>query len=411
MQLVLTGIHQRTTPVALREQLAFDQSNLAAALAALRAQAHEAMILSTCNRVEIIAWMDDQADPAQLATFLTGWHGLQPEDIAPHIFTRTGEAAVHHLFRLAAGLDSMVLGEEQIMSQLKEAAQAATDAGALGPALRRLIDGALSAGKLVRSKTGIARLNLSVVSVAVDLARRANGGLGDQRVLIVGAGRMAELALKHLHARAGSLLVTSRSPERAAALAVRFGVRSAAIADLPALIAASDVVFSCTSCSTPIIDREMAAQAAAGRAVPLTLIDLAVPRDIAPEVAIIPQVLLFDVDAMRVICESNRAARAAEVSAAEQLVTGEVEKFEQWLASQKAVPTIRALRERAEQIRAGELERTLARLPNLGQREQELIGALSAAIVNKLLHQPISALKNPREAEEMMLAAQRLFQL
>lgn len=169
------------------------------------------MILSTCNRVEIAAWVDAAAEPTLLAQFLADWHGLDSQLVRPHVITEQGERAVRHLFRLAAGLDSMVLGEEQIMSQLKDAAQAAAEVGILGPHLRRLLDAALATGKLVRTQTAIARLNLSVVLVAVDLARRATDTLADQHVLIIGAGRMAELTLKHVHAQAATTTVASRT--------------------------------------------------------------------------------------------------------------------------------------------------------------------------------------------------------
>ena len=410
MQLVLTGIHQRTTPVALRERLAFDQAGRMAALQALREHAHEALILSTCNRVEIAAWLDDYTDPQVIARFLSEWHDLEADALTPHVITRTGEAAVHHLFHLAAGLDSMVLGEAQIMWQIKEAAEVAASSGALGPHLRRLVDGALTTGKLVRTETGIARLNLSVVSVAVELARKASGGLCDLRVLVVGAGRMAELAIKHLHGEVGELTVASRSPARATALAHHFGVHSASIDQLAALVAANDVVVCCTSAPEPVIDVAMVEHAAT-RSTPLVLVDLAVPRDVEPQAGQVPNVRLFDVDAMQALCEANRCARAGEINAAERLVDGEVTKFMQWWSSQKVVPTIRALREHAETIRAAELERTLTQLRHLGPREQAAIGALSAAIINKLLHQPIASLKNPGDSDDLAGAVQRLFQL
>lgn len=411
MQLVLTGIHQRTTPVALRERLAFDEPGRVAALRALREQAHEAFILSTCNRVEIATWLDDHADPKLVARFLTEWHDLDVDALAPHVITRTSEAAVRHLFHLAAGLDSMVLGEAQIMWQLKEAAEAASANGALGPHLRRLVDGALTTGKLVRTETGIARMNLSVVSVAVELARKASGRLRDRRVLVVGAGRMAELAIKHLHGEAGELTVTSRSLERAMALASHFGVNSAPIGELAELVAVNDIVVCCTSAPEPVIDVAMVERAAANRIRPLVLVDLAVPRDVEPQAGQVPNVRLFDVDAMQALCEANRNARACEISAAEQLVDGEVAKFMHWWSNQRVVPTIRALRERAEAIRTTELERTLTQLRHLGPQEQAAIGALSAAIINKLLHQPIASLKNPGEADDLVGAVQRLFQL
>lgn len=411
MQLVTTGIHQRTAHVELRERLAFDDATLGAALRELRLFTSEACILSTCNRVEVFALMDDEADPSELALFFADWHHLDANVIAPHLFVKTGEDAVRHMFRLAAGLDSMVIGEEQILGQIRTALQAATDADALGPHLRRMIESALAAGKLARTKTNIARLNLSVVSVAVDLAHQSVGTFDQKRVLVVGAGRMAELAIKHLHGVVAELTVTNRTACRAAVLAERYGVQHAPFEQLATLLHQHDIVVSCTASPGPVFHVEQIAQAAAGRAHPLVLLDLAVPRDIDPEAAALPNVLLFDVDAMQAISAANRAARAAEIGTAEALVCIEVEKFMAWWASQRIVPTIRALRERAEEIRAAEVQRTLARLPHLGPSEQAAIGALSAAIVNKLLHTPIASLKNPHDSDDLVMAVQRLFQL
>lgn len=410
MQLVITGIHQRTAPVALRERLAFDSEQLAGALVALRDQVSEACIISTCNRVEVYALVAEGANPALVGTFLANWHNLPTATLAEHSFTLTGADAVRHLFRVAAGLDSMVLGEDQIVGQIRGAVQHAVDAQAIGPNLRRLFDSALMAGKLVRTNTGISRLNLSVVSVAIDCARQTFGTL-QQRVLIIGAGRMAELALKHLHATGATATVISRTAERAATLAARYGVAHAPMSALDAQLATSDVVLSCTSAPEIIISAQQVAIATRQRECPLVLLDLAVPRDIDPLATLLPGVRLFDVDGMQAICAANRAARAAEVDAAEELISSEVTKFMTWWSSQRVVPTIRALRDHAELIRTAELERTLSRFPNLGPAEQAAIGALSAAIVNKLLHSPITSLKNPRQADELVYAVQQLFQL
>lgn len=411
MQLIITGIHQRTAHVELRERLAFDEATLHAALCELRLFTSEACILSTCNRVEVFALMEDDADPAELALFFADWHHLDAEVLAPHMFVKTGEEAVRHLFRLAAGLDSMVIGEEQILGQIRTALQAAADADAIGPHLRRLIEGALAAGKLARTKTNIARLNLSVVSVAVDLARQSVSSFEGKHVLVVGAGRMAELAIKHLHGLVAQLTVVNRTAARAAELAERYAVQFAPFEELATLLHANDIVVTATASQRHILQVADVVEAVEGRAHPLVLLDLAVPRDIAPEVASLANVLLFDVDAMQAISAANRAARVAEIDAAEAVVCIEVEKFMAWWASQRIVPTIRALRERAEEIRAAELERTLARLPHLGPSEQAAIGALSAAIVNKLLHSPITSLKNPHDADDLAMAVQRLFQL
>ncbi|GAB4214431.1 MAG: glutamyl-tRNA reductase [Roseiflexaceae bacterium] len=413
MQLIITGVHQRTTPILLRERLAFPAPTLPAALDALREVVGEGLILSTCNRVEVYGLVgSEDHDEQALRRFFAGYKDLPLDDLTPHTFTYTGADAVRHLFRLAAGLDSMVLGEDQIMGQLKAATAAAEEHGLLGQMLHRLTQSALAAGKLVRSQTGIGRARLSVVSVALDLARSTLGSLSGQRVLIVGAGRMAELALKHLEdERPLAVGIINRTAERAQALAERYGATAWMCDELEQALRCHDVVICCTAAPNVVIEAPLAERVSAGRVTPLLLLDLAVPRDVAREVAALPNVRLFDVDDMQAISAENRAARAAEISRAEALIEDEVTKFMEWWATQQVVPTIRALRERAEAIRAAELERALSRLPNLSEREQAAISALSAAIVNKLLHQPIATLKNPEGGGELAQAVQRLFQL
>jgi glutamyl-tRNA reductase len=411
-QLVIIGTHQRICPVAVRERLAFGPANIQPALQALRAYADEGFIISTCNRVEIGGLVSDGDGEQALMRFLTDSHHLSAEELAPHLYIHTGAEAVKHLFRLASGLDSMVLGEDQIQVQIKASLAEARAAGMAGQLISRLLESALAVGKLVRTQTGIARSHLSVVSVALDIARDALGDLAERRVLIVGAGRMAELALKHLRgATSDALGIANRTYERAQELASAYGATAYPFEQLEEAIAAADVVVSCTAAPELVISAEMLARARAGRETPQVLLDLAVPRDIDPEVAQLPGVRLVGVDDMRAICEANRAARTAEVARAEDLVAAEVVRFMDWLAMQQVVPTIRALRERAETIRATELQRTLAKLPDLSPREQEAIGALSMAIVNKLLHQPIATLKDLESNGQMAQAVKQLFQL
>jgi glutamyl-tRNA reductase len=411
-QLVIIGTHQRICPVAVRERLAFGPANIQPALQALRAYADEGFIISTCNRVEIGGLVSDGDGEQALMRFLTDSHHLSAEELAPHLYIHTGAEAVKHLFRLASGLDSMVLGEDQIQVQIKASLAEARAAGMAGQLISRLLESALAVGKLVRTQTGIARSHLSVVSVALDIARDALGDLAERRVLIVGAGRMAELALKHLRgATSDALGIANRTYERAQELASAYGATAYPFEQLEEAIAAADVVVSCTAAPELVISAEMLARARAGRETPQVLLDLAVPRDIDPEVAQLPGVRLVGVDDMRAICEANRAARTAEVARAEDLVAAEVARFMDWLAMQQVVPTIRALRERAETIRATELQRTLAKLPDLSPREQEAIGALSMAIVNKLLHQPIATLKDLESNGQMAQAVKQLFQL
>jgi glutamyl-tRNA reductase len=305
----------------------------------------------------------------------------------------------------------MVLGEDQIVAQLKDALLAAHAAGAVGGALHRLLHGALAAGKLARSRTGISGGRLSVVSVAIDMARQALGGLLAARVLVVGAGRMAELALKHLADEPGvSATVINRTLARAEELAARHGAAALPLTRLAEGLGAADVVIAATAAPGLVIDAALAARAVAGRE-RLVLLDLAVPRDIDRGAGDVPGVTLLDVDDMRPVCEANRAARAAEVARAEELVEEAVESYMAWWSAQQVVPTIRALRERAEAIRLAELERTLARCPELSDRERQAMVALSAAIVNKLLHGPITTIKSPEASAELIQAARELFRL
>ncbi|HEY1015295.1 MAG TPA: glutamyl-tRNA reductase [Herpetosiphonaceae bacterium] len=412
MQLVVVGAHQRTAPVAIRERLAFPEQSLQPALQALRMHAAEACIISTCNRVEVYGLVD-QADPGRaLRSFLAQWHGLDEDELTPHLYTFCGADAARHLLRTAAGLDSMALGEDQIMAQLKAALGQAQAAAALGPLLQRLLASALATGKQVRAQTGIARAQLSVVSVALQLARQTLGGLDGQRVLVVGAGRTAELALKHLKSeRLAGLQLVSRTLERTQALAERFGAAAWPLDELPAALSRADVVIACTSAETLVIEAAQVQAAAAGRSTPLLLLDLAVPRDIDRQVAALPGVRLFDVDDMQAVSAANRAARAAEIGAAEAIVNKETDKFMAWWSSQEVLPTIRALREHAEAIRAAELQRALARLPELSEEAQATVAALTSAIINKLLHHPITTLKAPESDAQLAQAAQQLFQL
>lgn len=372
----------------------------------------EGYILSTCNRVELYGVMCDVPDEQALARFLAEWKEIAPDALLPHVYTLTGDEAVRHVFRLASGLDSMVLGEDQIVSQIKTAMVAAHEAGTLGNGLHRLLQSALATGKLVRTETGIARTPVSVVSVALDLARQMLGSLSGKRVAVIGAGRMAELTLKHLHCdRSTAVCVLSRTYARAVALAERFGTEAASLSHLELALHDSDVVISCTSAPGIVLDIATVRRALAGRASPLLLLDLAVPRDIDQQVAMLPGVQLCDVDDLQTLSLANHAQRAAEVAKAEALVAHEVAALGEWWAAQQVVPTIRALRARAEAIREAELQRTLARLPDLSPREQQAVQALSTAIINKLLHQPITMLKDPHAGGDLAQAVQQLFQL
>ncbi len=408
MQLFVTGAHQRTAPLFIRERLAFDAASMPAALDDLHRSVEEGLILSTCNRTEIIALVPDAAaGTALLHDFLARRCGIAAKDLAPDLYTYSDDEAVHHVFRLAAGLDSTVIGEGQIMSQIKDAQAAARDAGMMGKTLHRLINRALAAGKRVRTETQIATQHVSVVSVALDLARLQMGSLAAKRIAVVGAGRVAELALKHL--KGHDVTVYNRTVAHAEDLARRYAVKSRPLGALAHEIGTYDLAISSTTAPHVVITADMIEQASSARKLSV-LLDLAVPRDIDPAVAS-AGVRLFDIDGIQEIAEANRAVRAAEIESAEAMVAAEVRAFMEWWSAQEIVPTIQALRERAEIIRAAELQRTLARLPDLTPQQQEAVQALSSAIVNKLLHEPIVTLKDPAVGNELAGAVRRLFHL
>jgi glutamyl-tRNA reductase len=397
----------------MRERLAFGAEAMHAALLSLRQYADEGFIISTCNRVEVGGLVASGAEGEQaLMRFLCDWHHVPLEHLAPHLYTFSGADAVRHLFRLASGLDSIVLGEDQVMVQLKTALADAQAAGATGQRVNRLLHSALTTGKLVRTRTDIARSHLSTVSIALDIARQTLGDLRRRRVLLVGAGKIAELALKHLRGEPPrSLVVMSRTFARARELADAYGVQAQPFEQLEQELREADVVVSCTASSDVVISAELVERARRGVTAPLLLLDQAVPRDIDERVKDLPNARLFDIDDIQAICEANRAARAAAVAQAEALIEEAVAKFMEWWVGQDVVPTIRALREHAEGIRLAEIERTLAKLPDLSQRQQDAIQALSAAIVNKLLHQPIATMKDPETGGQLAQAVQQLFQL
>ncbi|GIW01025.1 glutamyl-tRNA reductase [Roseiflexus sp.] len=413
MHITLIGVHQRNTPVTVRERLAFSLRELPDALLALRRYVEEGIILSTCNRVEVCAVTHDSVGgDAALKSFLAEQRGVDQAVFVPSLYIYHNEAVVRHLYRLAAGLDSMVLGEDQIVGQIKEALAIAHASGAIGPVLHRVLHGALAAGKRARTHTGIASGHVSVVSVAIDALRQHADLLKQGRALVIGAGHMAELTLKHLIAEGCSAItVINRTETRAGALAQRYGVAWRPWGDLSDALAMSDMVVSCTSAPGIVVSWQMVERAAVGRSVPLLLFDLAVPRDIDQRVVEIPGVHLYDVDALEPICVTNRAMRAAEAQRAEAIIDGEVAKFMEWWVAQQAVPTIRALRERAEAIRDAEIRRALARCPELSPQQRETVVALSTAIINKLLHEPIVALRDPEAGSELVSAVRRLFNI
>ena len=417
MQVILLGVSHRTAPVELRERLDFSSRDLGAAIEALalRPSAAETVVLSTCNRSEIYVASGDPARAREEVTgFLSEYHRLPESVFTPHLFSHDSEAAVRHLFRVAAGLDSIVVGEPQILGQVKDAFQAAAEHHRAGPVLSKLFHWSFLVGKRVRTETGLGEGAVSVSFAAVALARKIFGQLNGRRVLVVGAGEISTLTAQHLRANGvGEILVTSRTQAHAEALAASVNGRSVPWDDLAQGVAASDIVVTATGSQRPIITR---AQVEAGRhrRDPLFIIDIAVPRDVEASVGDIEQVFLYNVDDLQTLVQENLSRRSSEVDRAEAIVAEEVAKFGAWQRSRGAVPTIVALRERFDRIRRSELNRLDGKLSGLTPEARTRVDEVTRLIVEKLLLEPTEQLKGLPDEETQVAyteAINRLFRL
>ena len=417
MQVILLGVSHRTAPVELRERLDFSSRDLGAAIEALalRPSAAETVVLSTCNRSEIYVASGDPARAREDVTgFLSEYHRLPESVFTPHLFSHDSEAAVRHLFRVAAGLDSIVVGEPQILGQVKDAFQAAAEHHRAGPVLSKLFHWSFLVGKRVRTETGLGEGAVSVSFAAVALARKIFGQLNGRRVLVVGAGEISTLTAQHLRANGvGEILVTSRTQAHAEALAASVNGRSVPWDDLAQGVAASDIVVTATGSQRPIITR---AQVEAGRhrRDPLFIIDIAVPRDVEASVGDIEQVFLYNVDDLQTLVQENLSRRSSEVDRAEAIVAEEVAKFGAWQRSRGAVPTIVALRERFDRIRRSELNRLDGKLSGLTPEARTRVDEVTRLIVEKLLLEPTEQLKGLPDEETQVAyteAINRLFRL
>jgi glutamyl-tRNA reductase len=407
--LLVVGISHRTAPLDVRERLAFTEEAVPPALRELGTlpTIGEAMLLSTCNRVEIYA-ATRGAPPAAVADlrhFLATVRQVEDAVLAPHLYDRVGPAAVKHVFRVASSLDSLVVGEPQILGQLKDAYGIATQAGSVGPLLGRCLERAFGVAKRVRSETAIARGAANVSSVAVELAGRVFGELEGKAVLVIGAGKMSALAARHLAAEgAAPILVTNRSPARAQALAAEIGGQPRPWESLADLLTAADVVISSTAASEPVVSRALLKQVMkARRHRPIFIVDIAVPRDVEPDAAKLEGVYLFDIDDLERVVADNRRGREGEAGAAELIVEHETRQFLVWQRSQGAVPVIKQLRERFLGIATAEARRLGSGAPN-----EEALVKLAESIAAKLLHKPLMAIKAD---DELADAARRLFEL
>ncbi|HZA52585.1 MAG TPA: glutamyl-tRNA reductase [Myxococcaceae bacterium] len=413
MELFCIGVSHKTAPVEIREKLALLESEQHALLTKLSLSG-EAMLVSTCNRVELYLASDDLGTARERARrLLVDSAGA---DVAGHLYEHEGDQAALHLFRVAASLDSMVVGEPQILGQVKDAYELAQKAGAARGELARVCHAAFACAKRVRSDTGIGRAAVSMASAAVDLARKIFGGLDGRSMLVVGAGEMSALAARHLaSAGARQIVVANRSLAHAESLAREVGGVARPFEEVRALLVAADVVICSTASPRPIFTRENLAPALKPRRHrPLLMIDLAVPRDVESEVNELGGVYVYDVDDIQGVVATNAAQRAAEAARAEELVAEEIIRFVKARAERVQVPVIKLLRARAEEIVRAEVERTLSRLGELDEKQRLSIEAMGMAIANKMLHEPtirLRAIGGAEGGERLADAAAELFGL
>jgi glutamyl-tRNA reductase len=413
MQLFAFGINHATAPLALREQVVFHGENLVGALRDLvdRRPVEEAAIISTCNRTEIYS---NTEEPPAVVDWLAGYHHMRSQQLEPYLYQLPREQAVKHAFRVASGLDSLVLGEPQILGQFKQAVRTAQAAGTLGLVLNKLFQRTFSVAKSVRSETDIGAATVSMASAAVGIAQRIYPSIADQSVLFVGAGEMIELTATHFAAQhPRRMTFANRTPERAQQLAYRFAGRVLALNDLGSQLAAHDIVVTSTASPLPIIGKGLVESALKARKHrPMLMLDLAVPRDVEGEVGRLDDVFLYSVDDLGRIARAGMDVRQNAVAQAEAIIENQVTDFMHWLGNRELVPTIRALRDAAERARRHEVERALKRLAR-GDEPRLVLEALSHGLANKLMHPPTSALSHAREDDRDKLAQllARLYQI
>jgi glutamyl-tRNA reductase len=412
MMLTLIGVNHKTAPIALREKIAISRDDLAETTRALASTpgVAECMIVSTCNRVELLAAVESTGVP--VAGFLSSYFGIDARVLAPHLYEYHDKEAVSHLFRVAASLDSMVVGEPQILGQVKEAFAVARDAGTISGQLEHLLQSAFAAAKRARSETGIGSNSVSIASVAVDMALKIFGSLEGRTVFLVGAGKMSEIAARHLVQQgAGAILVSNRTSERARRMAEEFsGAVVPEVIDFAQLYEAAsraDIVISSTGASHPIFRREHGqAFLHKRRNRPMFFIDIAVPRDVDPEMNNLDGIFVYDIDDLKQVAESHMEERGVQAIDAETLIAADVERFHLRLRAVNVAPAIVALQKRAEEIRVAEMERIHNRLGQLSPEQLAAVEALTRALVNKFLHPPMQAIKQAaRDGDESRLEA------
>jgi len=419
MHIVVVGLSHHTAPVDIRERLAFAPTAMEQPLRQMLElpAVSEALIVSTCNRVELYsATKEPDAAVSALRRFLADYHGISLEEIEQHLYDYQGEDAIRHLFRVASSLDSMIVGEPQILGQIKTAYGYAVEFKTAGLILNRFLHKAFSVAKRVRTETGIASSAVSVSFAAVELARKIFDRLDDKGVMIIGAGEMCELAARHFVSNGVSrVLVTNRTFERAEKLAAEFQGRAVPFEQFTEHLASVDIILTSTGAPTSILGyKQMEEVLRRRKNRPMFLIDIAVPRDIDPKVNNLDNVYLYDVDDLQGVVQANLKERQKEAHRAENIITEEIGQFHIWLANLDVKPTIVALRKRFEEISAQELAKTFGNQKELTEAQRKGVEAMANAIVNKILHRPIALLKRTQSntsGEDYVDAVRMLFDL
>ena len=419
VNLILVGVNHKTTPVEIREKLAFTKGKIEESVDRLFnfPDIIEHTILSTCNRVEIYARANCQDSAIKaIKQFICDFHEVSPVELEDHFYSYRNEEAVEHLFRVSSSLDSMILGEAQILGQVKDAYSLAKDLRSTGLVLNQLFEKAFSIAKKVREETGIAERSVSISSAAVELAQKIFDDLENRTVMLVGTGEMAELAAKHLISYGvKTVYVTSRTYDRAANLARTLNGSALDFEAFKNELHRADIVITSTSASNFIIKKEMVEKAIHERKnKPIFFIDIAVPRDIEPDVNDLENIYLYDIDDLHVVVSANMKEREKEADNAMNFISQEVTKFNNWVGTLDAVPTIVEIRKKAENIRMQEIEKTLKKISYLSEDDKKLLRQMSSSMVNKILHKPTIKLKQKTQSEDghvYLKAIRHLFHL
>jgi glutamyl-tRNA reductase len=406
-RIVIIGLNHRSAPVEIREKIAFAPEAMGCALRGLleREAISEGVILSTCNRVEVCVLASEGYKGAALVQgFLASFHGLPPAEINGHLYRYDGNAAVRHLFRVASSLDSMVLGEPQILGQVKDAYGYAVEFRTIGPILDKFFTKAFSVAKRVRTETRVASSAVSVSYAAVELARKIFGDLRDKTVMLIGAGEMCELAARHLlSAGVKGILVTNRTFERAVKLADEFQGTPIRFDELAVHLKRADIVLSSTGAPHFILRKpEVEEVIRIRRNRPMFFIDMAVPRDIDPDANQVDNVYVYDIDDLNNVIETNMEERKKEAARAEEIVLGEVDSFARWLDAQQVTPTIVSLRRKFEEVKKAEVAKAVSMLGSDDPKARKVVESLAASMLNKILHAPIAAMKKEADGRSPM---------